>query len=250
MGPLRLHCFDLVESTNDVALRMAREGAPNGTAVLARSQTSGRGRRGRTWFDEPDSSLLMSVVAGRGSPVNEMWRLTFIASLAVRDCLSEFCSVRDLSLKWPNDVLACGRKISGILTEITGSPVMEASQTAAVVGIGINVTQAKMPDELADQATSVFLEVGRSPSINSLAEQVGLRFLDLCDRMLVGDSESLVREWSSDMWGLGQEVEVLTGGLAIRGTVYGIDAEGSLLILKQNGVTEPIRAAEAIRHVK
>lgn len=247
----RIHRFDVVASTNDIALGMARDGAPDGTVALAAGQTAGRGRRGRVWLDVPGDSVLMSVVAARGRPAGEAYRLCFAASLAVRDCLREFCGVGDVLVKWPNDVLARGRKIAGILIETTttraGGSGSDPGQPVAVAGIGINVGQREFPDELGDTATSVLIETGESPVVEVLAVQVAQAFLDLAESAEREGFEEILSRWMKCMWGLGRQVEVDTGERVIKGCMGGVNAQGSLLIVDAAGRTDLIHAADSIR---
>lgn len=246
----QIHRFDVVTSTNDVALQMARDGAPDGTVVLAASQTAGRGRRGSTWLDGPGDSVLMSVVAAQGRPAGEAYRLCFAASLAVRDSLHDFCGVGDVLVKWPNDVVAGGRKIAGILIETTTSRAdgrrADRGQPVAVVGIGINVGQHEFEGELEEIATSVLIETGRSPAIEDLAVQVAQRLLDLVDSARDG-FEGIVRRWAKYMWGLGRRVRVDTGERVVKGRVAGVDARGAFLVTDAVGRTETVLAADSIR---
>jgi biotin-(acetyl-CoA carboxylase) ligase len=111
-----IHRCDEVGSTNDIALEMARSGAPEGTVVIARSQTKGRGRRGRSWFSKPGESVIMSVILRPDIPVNRYSQLAFPAAVAIAETLQIDCGL-DPALKWPNDVLVSDRKIAGILVE-------------------------------------------------------------------------------------------------------------------------------------
>ena len=127
-----IYRFEEVGSTNDIALGMARHGASEGTVVITRSQTKGRGRRGRKWFARPGESVIMSVVLRPELPLNRYSELAFVAAVAVAECLEDKCGLEP-SLKWPNDVLVGDRKIAGIL--------IESERGAAIVGIGMNVLQ-------------------------------------------------------------------------------------------------------------
>ena len=223
------HLHDEVGSTNDIALDMARSGAPEGTVVMARSQTKGRGRRGRSWYAKPGESVIVSVVLRPDLPAN---RLAFAAGVAVAECLMQVCGL-DATLKWPNDVLINERKISGIL--------VEATQGAAVVGIGVNVKQTEFTPELEETATSVMREGGSWAEVSRIAEGI-------VDRLFATHQlsfEEILTRWRKYMWGLGRSVEVTAECETVSGTIAGVDSDGALLIDQDGGVRR-IVAADAI----
>ena len=227
-----IHRFDEVGSTNDIALGMARSGAPEGTVVMARSQTKGRGRRGRTWFANPGESILMSVILRPDIPVSRYSELAFPAAVAIAESLREQCGLNP-ALKWPNDVLVNERKIAGIL--------VESAPRAAVIGLGVNVKQTEFPPELADTATSVAREGGCSADVETLADAI----LDRLFEVYALGFEEILNRWRKYMWGLRRSADVVLENGTISGTIAGIDTDGALLI-DQNGKTRRIIAADAI----
>lgn len=148
-----------VKSTQEVAFDLAAQGLADGAVVVADHQTSGRGRRGRTWQDEPGASLLASLLVRPRLPVAALPGLSFAAALAVVDALAATADLA-ATVKWPNDVRARGKKIAGILLE---SRVGDGTMPVVVVGIGLNLAQASFPHDLATGATSVLLETGHAP---------------------------------------------------------------------------------------
>lgn len=134
------HRFESVGSTNDVAIEMAKAGAPEGTVILAKSQSKGRGRRGRSWFDKPGESVLMTAILRPDLPLNRYSELAFTAAVAVAETIEAECGLNP-QLKWPNDVLLRDKKVSGTLIESAGG--------AAIIGIGVNVKQTEFPSELS-----------------------------------------------------------------------------------------------------
>ncbi len=128
-----IHRFDEVDSTNNVALEMAKSGAPEGTVVVARSQTKGRGRRGRSWFADAGQNIILSAIVRPSMPIARYSELAFVAAVAAAE-LIEGCGLQP-SVKWPNDVLIDDKKLVGIL--------VEAANGAAVIGIGVNVLQSE-----------------------------------------------------------------------------------------------------------
>lgn len=227
-----IYRFEEVGSTNDVALGMARSGAPEGTVVIARSQTRGRGRRGRGWYSKPGESVIMSVILRPAVSARRHSELAFAAGIAVAECLQHECGLRPV-LKWPNDVLVNLRKIAGIL--------IESEDRAAIVGIGVNVLQDSFPGDLAATATSVSLEGGSCTDVETLAAVI-------LDRLLAArvlSFEEILQQWRKYMWGLGWSVDVVTEDGTISGKISGIDSDGALLI-DRGGIIRRIIAADAI----
>lgn len=149
-----------VASTQAIAFDLAREGAADGTVVMADTQTAGRGRQGRRWEDESGASLLVSILVRPRLPVHQLPLLSFVAALAVADMLHETAGLI-VRLKWPNDVVVAERKIAGILLESRlGGP--ESPAPILVIGIGVNLAQRTFAAALANRATSVVLETGSS----------------------------------------------------------------------------------------
>lgn len=130
-GRFILHCYDELGSTMDKSRAFAEEGAPDGTVVVARRQTAGRGRQGRGWFS-PVGNLHATVLLRPDLPAGRLTELGFVAALAVADALDTALTAPRTRLKWPNDVLVGGSKIAGILVELPGDG-------AVLIGIGVNV---------------------------------------------------------------------------------------------------------------
>ncbi|MBP7829936.1 MAG: biotin--[acetyl-CoA-carboxylase] ligase [Kiritimatiellae bacterium] len=185
--------FDSVTSTNDVAKWEAEQGAPEGLAILARRQEKGRGRQGRTWLSAEGQGVYLSVLLRPAIPAYEANWLGVIGALAVAEAL-ERAGVGSLTLKWPNDVLARGRKIAGILVE----PRIEAESVEfAVIGLGINVTQdrADWPEDLRNKATSCRLE-GVDTEPRRLAGLVLESLGRVYAGFRAGRRQPLLRDWS------------------------------------------------------
>ncbi|MGH7784652.1 MAG: biotin--[acetyl-CoA-carboxylase] ligase, partial [Candidatus Binatia bacterium] len=156
--------FDTIGSTNTEASRQAKRGADEGLCILAREQTDGRGRHGRPWISEKDSGLYLSIVLRPKIDARFLPMITLMSGVAVYDTLAEFGLKPDI--KWVNDVLIGEKKICGILAETADT----AQGLAVIVGIGINLTSANFPDEIADTATSIKHETGRKVNADEVAE--------------------------------------------------------------------------------
>lgn len=234
--------LDEVGSTNDVALQLARDGAPEETVVVAGRQLKGRGRRGREWWDEPGASAMLSIVVYPNTPLAEVGQLAFVASLGAAECLSESCGL-NVSLKWPNDVLMRDKKLGGILVET--SPV--SGRTAAIIGIGVNVNQRAFPPDLADTATSIALEYGTSLDPTQLSESLALRVLDNYSQLLRDGFKEILTRWRKYMWGAGLRVEIQSESGPVEGIIAGVDETGALLVRVTDGTTRAIHAADTIK---
>src|SRR5215210_7310058 len=137
--------FDSLPSTNTEAARQAALGAPEGLCVVAREQTAGRGRRARSWVSPKDAGLYVSIVLRPALEARRWPLITLAAALAVRDALLEACEL-NADIKWPNDLLADGRKLCGILAETAEG----ARGHAVVLGVGVNLARGSFPPEISD----------------------------------------------------------------------------------------------------
>ena len=188
-----LVAFNEVGSTNDVAKQLALQHAPDGLTVVARNQTNGRGRRGRTWESFPGQAVYLSVLLRPGWPASEVSWLGVLGGVAAADALHEL-GIPDMSIKWPNDILVKGRKIGGVLVE---PRVGEGKLDFAVLGMGINVHQqrAEWPDELREIATSCRAEGVEIPCDAVIRSM--LRWLDIWyGTVLNGGQQALLDAWA------------------------------------------------------
>ncbi|MCX6345590.1 MAG: biotin--[acetyl-CoA-carboxylase] ligase [Armatimonadetes bacterium] len=228
----------VVSSTNDIALQMARDGACEGTVVIADAQSAGRGRRGRLWLDEPGQSILMSIILRPEMPASELYGLSFAASLAVARFLGSDCHL-SAQLRWPNDIYIGDRKIGGILVEMSGG--------TAIVGIGINVNQRAFHDELKDMATSVMLETGQSSNVRMLAQSLADAVMKAYNEFINAGFQAILSEWRKYMWGIGSLVQIDSEALTLKGVIQGVEASGALLVCNSDGVVHSIHAVDTIK---
>lgn len=220
-----------VDSTNRAARRWAAQGAPHGAAVVALAQTAGRGRLGRHWESPAGAGLYLSLVL-RPGPQSPVWpSLTFRAALAAADACQAACGLRP-AIKWPNDLVLSGRKISGILLEREGD--------AAVCGIGINVRQraGDFPPELRGRAGSLEALSGRSVSLDAL-ERALLASLEA--RM---DAPGWKADYTAQCVTLGRTVRVLAPDGAFDGFAEGLDDVGALLVRDEAGQVRRVLAGD------
>jgi BirA family biotin operon repressor/biotin-[acetyl-CoA-carboxylase] ligase len=228
-----LHCYQELGSTNDRAKELAAEGAEHGECVIAETQTAGRGRRGRTWISPPHKNLYFSVVVRPELPPARAPELTLVASLAVCDTLRQ--AGVDAGIKWPNDLLASGKKIAGILTELATDP--DRVQWV-VVGVGVNVNSRAedFPPELRGEATSVAIERG-GPAPRALFAAACLTSLEeWLDRHAEHGFEEVRRAWKERSFTLGRRVLVRTDDREVEGKAEDLDPQGALLVRGDDGV--------------
>lgn len=214
----QVHRFAELDSTNRKALELANQGAAEGTVVVARTQTSGHGRKGRAWHS-PVGGLWMSVVL-RPPQVEG---LTLMASLAVVRTLAKF-KVGAL-VRWPNDISVKGLKVAGVLAE---SRLLGQSVDHVVVGIGVNVNQTEFPEDIRDLATSLRLVTGRECDLHGF-EQVLLHELDgLYHHYRATGPADCIRAVAELSELTGQRVAVETEEGTVEGVVRGLTATGGL----------------------
>ncbi|ABC82158.1 biotin--[acetyl-CoA-carboxylase] ligase [Anaeromyxobacter dehalogenans] len=228
-----LHAHEELASTNDRARELAEEGAVHGEVVIAERQTAGRGRRGRAWISPPRKNLYFSVVLRPDLPPARAPEITLVASLAVCDALRQ--AGVDAGIKWPNDVLAGGRKIAGILTELAAE---QDRVHWMVVGVGVNVNAGAddFPDDLRGEATSVLLERGE-PAPRALFAAACLTALEGWLDVHEERGFAPIREaWRERSVTLGREVRVAVDGGELAGTAEDIDEAGALLVRTASGL--------------
>lgn len=235
LGPLGspILYFSSAGSTNDVAAKLAAAGHQEGAVVIADAQTAGRGRRGRGWFSPPRAGLYVSVVVNpAGAPFARRERagalLTLAAGVALAEAVQRATGLA-LDIKWPNDLVAGGRKVAGILAEA----VIDQTQAGAsvVLGYGINVAPSAFPAELRDRATSLEGELGRPVDRAALCAEtlagVAARYGDL----LEGRFDAILDRWRGLAPGSrGARVAWDTPAGPQSGVTAGIDEWGALLV--------------------
>jgi BirA family biotin operon repressor/biotin-[acetyl-CoA-carboxylase] ligase len=233
----RLIVHDRLDSSNSEALRLARSGEQGPLWIIAREQTAGRGRRGREWFSA-DGNLAASLlfVVAVTPPVAAT--LGFVASLAVHGACRTLAPEVDVALKWPNDVLADGGKVAGLLLE---SEVQNSSM-AMVVGIGVNLASA--PDGMPFPAQSL-----RALGHDVPAEQAFVALTDawvsFADRWNGGRGFDVIRKaWLAQARGIGQSISVRTGERVENGIFETLDEEGRLVLRAADGTARVISAGD------
>jgi BirA family biotin operon repressor/biotin-[acetyl-CoA-carboxylase] ligase len=235
--------FPEIDSTNREAHDLARQGAREGTVVMADSQSRGRGRLGRAWESPAGLNVYSSFILKPPIPASTAPQLTLLAGVAAARALTG-ASGLDVRIKWPNDIFVNGRKLAGILAE------MEAEGQRAgfvVLGIGINVNWRKedFPPDLQETATSVRVESGKEVSRVAIAERLFQELEEAYLRFLrEGFSPRLREEWNRLSWINGKRVVVIGPDGEVHGRALGIDMDGALLLVDEEGQTRRFIAGE------
>jgi BirA family biotin operon repressor/biotin-[acetyl-CoA-carboxylase] ligase len=228
----RIYHFFRADSTNTIALHLGEAGEPHGAVVLAEDQTAGRGRAGRTWLTEKSAGISCSVLVRPAIPPAHAPLLTLVAGLAARDAAAEELTASP-DIRWPNDLLVGGRKFGGILTEMHAEP---DRLHYAVIGIGINVNQSKMPAELDDIATSLRIESGKTHSRLELLVRL-LRHLNRYYNLYLADGAApiLRRFGEVSSYFRGKRVRITTAREVFTGTTAGLESSGVLRVARDDG---------------
>ena len=235
----QLVCLAETASTNADAFRLAEQGAAEGTTVIADGQSGGKGRRGRAWSSPAGVNLYCSVVLRPPVMPHEAPQLTFLSAVAVARAIEQTTALRP-EIKWPNDVLISGRKVAGLLNEMSA----ETDGINFVIlglGVNLNMTAGQFPTDLRTPATSLLLEQGNPVNRSQFAACM----LGELDRLYAGflarGFGPVREEWQQRCNAGGREVVVSEGGReTVRGLFNGIDGDGALLLLLPDGSLERV----------
>ena len=234
-----VHFARETDSTNLWIKRLAKEGAPEGTLALAEFQSAGRGRLGRSWEVPEGTSVMMSILLRPKFEPEYAPMLTLVMGMAVAKAVKKFGF--DVSIKWPNDVVVSHKKICGILTEMG---VRDGKIDYAVIGVGINVNIREFPDEMADKATSLYLESGREFDRSQIPGLVMEAFEEYYEKFAATcDLSGLKEEYESILANYNQPVRVLAKE-PYEGVARGITDGGELLVEKTDGTIVAVSAGE------
>ena len=234
-----VHFAREIDSTNLWIKRLAKEGAPEGTLALAEFQSAGRGRLGRSWEVPEGTSVMMSILLRPKFEPQYAPMLTLVMGMAVAKAVKKFGF--DVSIKWPNDVVVSHKKICGILTEMG---VRDGKIDYAVIGVGINVNIREFPEEMADKATSLYLESGREFDRSQIPGLVMEAFEEYYEKFAATcDLSGLKEEYESILANYNQPVRVLAKE-PYEGVARGITDGGELLVEKTDGTIVAVSAGE------
>ena len=222
-----VHHFEAIDSTNAKAFELAQDGAFAGEAVIAETQTAGKGRRGRTWVSPPGQNLAVSVILRPDVAPQRACEITLVAAVALAETIRE--AGVQATIKWPNDIQIDGRKVAGILTELSA----EADRVAFIVlGMGVNLNSGlkDFPAEVAEIATSLSVVRGRAVPRALFTAALFTKLEGWLDRWADEGFEPVRLAWKRLSSTIGQEVMVRSENQELHGIAEDIDAHGALLL--------------------
>lgn len=237
----KIFCYDTTDSTNNQARRLGEAGEPHGTLVTAETQSAGKGRRGRSWASPSGSGIWMSILLRPDLSPAHAPMLTLVAGLSMARAIEKATGLSP-RIKWPNDLVLNGRKICGILTEMS----TEVEQIHyVVIGIGVNANIDEFPPEIKDNATSLKLELGKAV----VRAEIIAAFLEFFEK----DYETFLKDrnfrhlkkvYNGMLINVGKPVKIMDPGNEYTGTALGIDEEGRLLVEKEGGGVLAVSSGE------
>lgn len=234
-------CFTETDSTNVRARKLGENGAAHGTLVVAEQQTAGRGRRGRGWESPAGSSIYMSLLLRPEFLPNKAPMLTIVMAYSVATALREQTGL-DFRIKWPNDIVLNGKKVVGILTEM--STEIEYINHV-VIGVGINVNTEAFPEEICATATSIRRESGKTWRRAELIAAILRQFEVQYERFVKEEDLAYLREaYDAILVNCNREVRILGEKDGYRAVALGIDDQGELLVRKEDGTVTSVYAGE------
>lgn len=238
--------FPVIDSTNSKAKQLAEQGYPHGTLVVADKQEAGRGRRGRSWSSPAGINVYMTLLLKPEIEIAHASMLTLVAALAVSKALEKQTGIKT-AIKWPNDIVLNGKKVCGILTELS---VQIDYIDYIVIGIGINVHNENFPEEIASTATSLCLETGKHYSRAAVIEDVLEYFEKYYEIYLrTQDLSELVEIYNEELVNRGKGVRILDPKEPFEGVALGINDKGELLVETEGEVRKVVSGEVSVRGI-
>lgn len=236
-----IHRFETIDSTNTYAKQLAQQGAENATFVVARHQTGGRGRMGRTFHSPAGQGLYLSMILRPGCSADQLMHLTCAAGVAACDAIEKTTAFRP-SIKWTNDIVCGKRKLGGILTELgfNGSDL-----EYAIIGIGINCFQSAedFPEELQQIAASLSMICKERPNIDALEANLIHALTEISERLL-SEKASIMNRYRIDCITPGNDISILQNDTVTHGKALDIDDDGGLIVSLADGTVKTVGFGE------
>ncbi|SFL85482.1 BirA family transcriptional regulator, biotin operon repressor / biotin-[acetyl-CoA-carboxylase] ligase [Gracilibacillus orientalis] len=233
-----------VASTQDLAHALARKGAEHGTVVTTNKQLSGRGRMDRRWVSDHDGGIWMSLILRPNIPPHQASHMTLFVAVTLVDTLERVTGQR-IQIKWPNDLFIDGKKISGILTEMSAE--LEAIQYL-IIGFGINVNQSSedFPEDLEAKSTSLGIESGQEWDRQAIIQNI-LQDFEIAYQLYLKTGFGPIKEkWLEHAYKLNEKIHVKTAQEEYAAIVKGITDDGALIVLNDKNEEKVIYSAEII----
>ncbi|WP_224982130.1 biotin--[acetyl-CoA-carboxylase] ligase [Geomonas agri] len=236
-------CLKETESTNQVAFKLAEDGALEGTVVIADAQTAGKGRLGRVWLSPPGVNLYCSVVLRPAIAPMAACQLTFLSVVAVARAI-ESCTTLKPQIKWPNDILISGKKVAGLLNEMNAE-TEKVNFVVLGIGVNLNLDMASISESLLRHPATSLLQEG-GVEVDRLAFTKALLIeLDRLYDVFLAEGEAPVRaEWLERSAIKGRNVKVSQGEREFVGMVQGVDSFGALLVQLSDGRMETVLSGD------
>ncbi|MDD5128958.1 MAG: biotin--[acetyl-CoA-carboxylase] ligase, partial [Candidatus Omnitrophica bacterium] len=236
----KIHYFDYLVSTMDLAMQLGIQSAANGTLVLAESQTKGRGRLGRNWFSPKYKGIYLSLILRPKIPPSASPVLTLLSAVSICEAVKKVGGL-DAQIKWPNDIFINNKKIAGILTELNAEV---DKVNFVVIGIGLNVNNDK--SALIAQATSLKEQLGQSISRVGLLQELLRRIESNYSLLEDRGSKVIIDKCRSFSLTLGRRVKIYCQDKHIEGAAIDIDQDGALLIRKDSGLMQKVFSGDVM----
>jgi len=234
--------YKTVGSTNTIAAELAEKGGAEGTVVIANSQEKGRGRLGRSWVSPPDINIYMSILLRPEIEPKEITLVTLMAAVGCTIALRRVTGI-NVTIKWPNDLMASDKKLGGILTELRMAS-KKVKYVITGIGINVNMDSEAFPDNIKELATSLKIETGllhsRAEIITETLNEIGHWYMDLKEKRM----GEVLSEWQRLTSTIGRKVKINLGRETLTGIAESIDNVGSLFLRLPSGELRAIRVGD------
>lgn len=236
-----IYFYHEIGSTNDECKKLAEEGAKHGTLVVAEKQTKGKGRRGRSWESPKGTGIWMTLLLRPDIEPYNSSGLTLVTAMAINKAVQEITGL-DAKIKWPNDIVVNGKKVTGILTEMSAQPEMI---NYIVIGIGINVNTEEFPEDIAKTASSLKIESGKTIKRSSIIALFGKYFEQYyAEYIKTQDMSLLIDEYNKELINVDRQIKVLAKENSYTGIAKGINRHGELIVETENKELKNVVAGE------
>jgi len=236
----KIHYYEAVPSTMDLAMGLGMKGASEGTVILAETQTKGKGRLGRIWFSPKHKGIYLSLILRPKFSPERTPLLTLLSAVSICEAIKEYCGI-DSQIKWPNDILIHNKKVAGILTELNAE--MD-EVNFVVIGIGLNVNNEKK--SLISGSTSLREVIGEEVSRVALLQEILRRIEANYIHFDQKGPKAIIDKWREYSVTLGKRVKVYSHREHIEGQAVNIDADGGLMVRKDSGLTVKVMAGDVV----
>ncbi|HYA89062.1 MAG TPA: biotin--[acetyl-CoA-carboxylase] ligase [Nitrospirota bacterium] len=235
-----IHIYPEISSTNTRAMEMASDNAHAGTVVIAETQTGGKGRLGRKWIS-PKGNLYFSVILRPEIPLHKAPLITLMGAVAVASAIRKACNVHAV-IKWPNDVLISGKKVCGLLTEMSAEQD-RIRHIVLGIGVDVNMDLDVLPTDVRMMTTSLLSETNKKINRTALLREI-LRELDHWYQVFLHDSADMLKAWENLNMTIGSRIAVSGAGDVLEGLAQGVDTEGRLIVKLDDGTTRTVAAGD------